>query len=464
MDEFISDPIVPDDIASYWHGAYCVYEAFLILLFTFCSGSVIDARFRYTVPVQAVDKERRHMYDENAKARRREWNRRDLLRAAVAAGVPLTGLLAEKSVLAQSALTQGIIATEPPPALIIREKMPENLEFPFYSLRSYLTTTDLFYVRSHFAVPSLDVKTWRLRVEGAVTTPLELTYDDLLKMPSVSGTATLECAGNGRVFLSPAVKGAQWELGAVSNAEWQGVPLGAILQRAGVTPGATEVILEGADSGEIKDPPKPTGAIYFARSLPLERANRPEVLLAYRMNGQELPVSHGFPLRAVVPGWYGMASVKWLTRIIVTDRPFNGFFQSVDYALWQRQNGIPTRVPITEMQVKSQIARPQVHELLNAGATYRMMGAAWTGDSEISKVEVSVDGGKSWIEARLVGKSMRYAWRFWELDWKVPAERGRYTLLSRATDARGNIQPMQRQPDSENYVINHVLPIDIDVR
>lgn len=390
-------------------------------------------------------------------------NRRAFLRNAAGAGAPLALLLHEEGAIAQ---------TTPPatqsetrlPGLIIREKMPENLEFPFSSLNSFLTPNERFYIRSHFAVPTLDKQSWRLKVEGAVRTPLELTYDDLLKMPSRTGAATLECAGNGRVFLIPAAKGAQWQLGAVSNAEWMGVPLQAVLERAGVRPGAVEVILEGADSGEIKEPPRPTGAIHFARSLPLALANRPDVLLAYRMNGEELAPSHGFPLRAVVPGWYGMASVKWLTRIIVTERPFHGYFQSVDYALWERPHDVPTRVPITEMQIKSQIARPDMHDVVAAGSTYRIYGAAWTGDADVKQVEVSVDGGKTWMETRLLGKAMRHAWRFWELNWQVPTERGSYTLLSRATDARGNVQAMQRQPDRESYLINHTLPIEVEVR
>ncbi len=386
-------------------------------------------------------------------------DRRDFLRAA-AVGLPLTALMHEEGAQGQTPAQE----SRRLPGMIIREKMPENLEFPFYTLDKPLTPNDRFYVRSHFAVPTLDATTWRLKVEGAVKTPLELTLADLMQMPSRTVPATLECAGNGRVFLSPATKGAQWELGAVSNAEWTGVSLGAVLQKAGVLPGAVEVVLEGADSGEIKDPPKPSGAIHFARSLPLAQANRPEVLLAYRMNGAELPAAHGFPLRGVVPGWYGVASVKWLTRLIVTDRPFNGHFQSVDYAIWERVNGLPTRTPITEMQVKSQIARPDMREVVAAGSVYRVYGAAWTGDSEIAQVEVSMDGGMNWQSTKLLGKSTRFTWRFWEKTWNVPTQPGRYTLMSRATDARGRTQPLLRQPDAENYLIHHSLPIDVDVR
>ncbi|MCW3100587.1 MAG: yedY [Chthonomonadaceae bacterium] len=389
-------------------------------------------------------------------------DRRGFLRAA-AVGFPLAALLPEGRAQAQTPVATGQEIRRLP-GMIIREKMPENLEFPFSTLDTFLTPNDRFYVRSHFAVPTLDATTWRLRVEGAVKTPLELTLADLMQMPSRTTPATLECAGNGRVFLSPAAKGAQWELGAVSNAEWTGVSLGAVLQRAGVLPGAVEVVLEGADSGEIKDPPKPSGPIHFARSLPLAQADRPDVLLAYHMNGAELPAAHGFPLRGVVPGWYGVASVKWLTRLIVTDHPFNGHFQSVDYAIWERNNGLPTRVPITEMQVKSQIARPDMREAVATGSVYRIYGAAWTGDSEIVKVEVSADGGMSWQPTKLLGKPTRFTWRFWEMKWNVPTAPGRYTLLSRATDGRGRIQPLQRQPDAENYLIHHSLPIDVDVR
>ena len=400
-----------------------------------------------------------------------DWQRRAFLRGA--AGAALMPLLGRWSGGRANAQTSGALPTNrlPPgentagsPGLIIREKMPENLEFPFSSLNSYITPNDRFYVRSHFAVPTIDRANWRLKVEGAVKTPLELSYDDLMRMNAQTTTATLECAGNARVFLSPAAKGAQWGLGAVSNAEWAGVPLGAVLQRAGVDPNAVEVIFEGADMGEIKDPPKPTGAIHFARSLPLSHALLPGVLLAHHMNGEPLPVSHGFPLRLVVPGWYGMASVKWLTRIIVTPQPFNGHFQSVDYATWQRPYGIPTRVALTEMQIKSEIARPDMREVIKAGSVYRVFGAAWTGDSDIARVEVSADSGSTWQNAQLTGAPARHAWRFWEYKWAVPTRAGRYTLLSRATDARGNVQSMQRQPDLENYVINYALPIDVDVK
>lgn len=350
------------------------------------------------------------------------------------------------------------------PALIPRQTSPDNLEFPFRTLDRFVTPNDLFYVRSHFPVPKLDAGGWRLKVEGAVERPLHLTYEEIRKMPGRTLTATLECAGNSRAFLVPKAKGVPWELGAVSNAEWTGVPLADLLERAGVKNGAVEVVLEGADAGTIKDDPKPAGPVHFARSLPLERARKGNVLLAHRMNQADLPAAHGFPLRAVVPGWYGMASVKWLTRIVVTERPFNGFFQSIDYSTFTRRDGLVSVLPITEMQVKAEVARPAAGEVIAAGTDYRVHGAAWSGDAAVAKVEVSADGGKTWAAARLLGQAVPHAWRLWEYRWHTPTRAGRYSLMARATDERGQTQPLKRDPDRRNYVVNHVLPVEVDVK
>ena len=349
------------------------------------------------------------------------------------------------------------------PGLIIRQRQPENLEFPFDTLDSFLTPNDRFYVRSHFAAPVLDAPNWRLRIEGAVERPVEIGYEELRQMDARTQPATLECAGNGRVFLSPVVRGVQWELGAVSTAEWTGVPLAAILERAGVRQGAVEVVLVGADSGEIRDPPRPAGAIHFARSLPVAKALSPETLLAYKMNGVDLSTSHGFPLRAVVPGWYGVASVKWLTRIIVVDKPFQGHFQTIDYAIFERRDGLPVRVPITELQTKAAIARPVTHEVIAAGSPYTISGAAWGGQSPVRRVDVSTDGGSNWAQATLNDRSHPFAWRFWSYTWRSP-EKGHAFVMARATDAAGRVQPMQRDPDRDNYMVSHVLPIEIEVR
>ncbi len=290
-------------------------------------------------------------------------------------------------------------------------------------------------------------------------------YDELLRMPSRTITMTLECAGNSRIFLSPKVGGLQWELGAVSNAEWTGVPLAAVLKRAGVRAGAMEVVLEGADNGAITKEPVSPGKIHYARSLPLAKALMPEVVLAYRMNGEPLSPAHGFPLRAIVPGWYGMASVKWLTRIVVTDTTFRGYFQTSDYSFWERRDELPVQLlPVTEVEVKAEIARPALHEIIPADTIYRVYGAAWTGESEVSVVELSTDGGARWEQAQLLGESVPYTWRFWEYYWRTPGEPGAHTVMARATDARGDVQPMQRDIHRGSYMISHVQPIDVEVR
>jgi len=345
--------------------------------------------------------------------------------------------------------------------MIIRQKEPENLEFPFDTLNSFLTPNDRFYVRNHHPVPKLDTATWKLRLEGSVTKPFEISYAELRAMPSVTIPATLECAGNSRIFLVPQTPGAQWELGAVSTAEWTGVPLRTLLDRAQVNANALEIAFEGADQGEGKNDPPPPGQIHFARSIPIEKARRPEVLLAYRMNGKDLPAAHGFPVRAIVPGYYGMASTKWLTRIQVLVEPFNSYWQTTDYGYWDRVSGTPVRRPILDMQVKSLIARPAMRETVKAGLDYKIFGSAWTGDADISRVEVSADGGKTWAGATMRDRSVRFCWRAWDFNWRAPVA-GRYTLMSRATDSSGKMQQPQHNYDYGNYVVHHTLPIDIE--
>ncbi|HEY3392747.1 MAG TPA: sulfite oxidase [Lacipirellulaceae bacterium] len=348
--------------------------------------------------------------------------------------------------------------------LVMRETEPQNLESDFSTLSSFLTPNENFYVRNHFAVPQIDSKSWRLKVEGAVAKPVQLTYDELVKLPSETRTVTLECAGNGRVFLIPKVEGAQWQLGAVGTAEWTGVPLKTILDRAGVDPRAVDVVLEGADSGEPTKPSKPAKPIKYARSVPILLARTGTILLAYKMNDEPLSSAHGFPVRAVVPGWYGMASVKWLTRIVASKEAFHGYFQTVDYAYWQHRDGLPIRVPVTDIKVKSQIARPALGEVLAKGTTYRVFGAAWSGSSAISKVEVSTDGGNHYTTAKLLGEPVEHAWRLWEFYWNVPSSAGKYMLTARATDSNGVSQPSQRDRDREVYMINHVVPVEVQVQ
>ncbi len=345
---------------------------------------------------------------------------------------------------------------------IVRSEEPLNLEMPFENLDGFITPTKSFYVRTHFPIPKIDKNRWRLRVEGEVERPFEINYGELIKLESQKIPVTLECAGNNRNFLDPKVKGVQWGLGAVGNAEWTGVPLSILLDRAGTKPSAREIILEGADRGKLEDPKSPAGEIKFSRSIPLEKAR--DVLLAYKMNDVDLPAEHGFPVRAIVPGWYAMASIKWLQRVAVTDKPFNGYYQTLDYAFWERRGGNAELVALSEMQIKAEIAEPREGETVSANSNVRVHGAAWTGNGEIAKVEISSDDGATWNEAKLLGESKPNAWRLWEFNWKTPARPGKVTLIARATDSEGRTQPMERDPDRGTYMINHLLPITVEVK
>jgi DMSO/TMAO reductase YedYZ molybdopterin-dependent catalytic subunit len=377
--------------------------------------------------------------------------RRVLLGGAVA--FPLIGVRAEPTAGADDRRSQGLIR---------RESEPRNLELPFSTLDSFLTPNERFYVRDHFAIPKLETSNWRLKVEGTVDHTFEIGYDELRRMPSRTVTAMLECAGNGRIFLVPKANGVLWESGAVSNAEWTGVPLAALLERAGIKDGAVEIVLEGADKGKIEEEPKSPGEIHFARSVPIGKALG-DVFLAYKMNGEELSPAHGYPVRAIVPGWYGMASVKWLSRVIVADRPFAGYFQTLDYSIFERSYGVPTLVPLTENAVKAQIARPARDEVVPKGKDYRVFGAAWAGESDVAKVEISTDGGKTWSAAGLLGEPVRHAWRLWEWTWRTPENRGRQSLMARATDTRGRTQPLERNVDLRTVMIHHVIPVEVEI-
>jgi DMSO/TMAO reductase YedYZ molybdopterin-dependent catalytic subunit len=340
----------------------------------------------------------------------------------------------------------------------------ENLEYPFATLNSFITPIDEFYVRNHYTYPLLEKDCWQLSVQGEVEQPYTLSFAELCQLPSRTLMATLECAGNHRTFLHPPVEGLQWAQGAVSNAEWMGVALSTVLKNAGVKPNAIEVIVEGADQGEVKTPPKPASEIHFARSLPLDHPILADTLLAYQMNGEELSVAHGYPLRLIVPSWYAMASVKWVKRLIVTSKPFHGYYQSTEYALWERIDGTPTRVPITTLQPKASIARPTVDEALPLHTPIRIHGAAWSGDAEVAKVEISTDGGQRWHLAQLLGEAMPYAWRLWAYEAPAFTRPGSYQIMAKATDSKGREQAMRRDADLENYMISHVIPIPVTVR
>jgi DMSO/TMAO reductase YedYZ molybdopterin-dependent catalytic subunit len=355
------------------------------------------------------------------------------------------------------------VASEPNVGRIIREREPLNLEYPFEQLDEFLTPNDLFYIRSHFKAPMLDRQDYRLAVYGAVERPLKISYEELLAMPSVTQAATIECAGNGRIFMVPQVKGAQWQLGAVSTANWTGVPLSALLERAGVNAEACEILFESCDRGTPKEEPIPPGDTQYSRSLAMTKAH--DVIIAYQMNGEEISRDHGFPLRVVVPGHYGMAWVKWLTGIRVLTEPFKGYWQTSDYGYWDYdENHNPLRRALGQMALKSSIARPRTREFVPAGQSYRVFGAAWGSDTVVEKVEVSTDDGKTWQSVDFLDEAQPFVWRRWEFDWKVPTETGTYTLKSRATDARGNVQPEHHDKRFGTYVIHHTFGIEVVVR
>lgn len=346
---------------------------------------------------------------------------------------------------------------------IVRSEEPLNLEMPFETVDNFITPTKSFYVRTHFPIPKIDRDAWWLHVEGEVEKPFTINYEQLLELESVTIPVTLECAGNNRNFLEPKVKGVQWGLGAVGTAEWTGVPLSVLLDRAAVKSNAHEVVLEGSDHGTLDDPKSPPGELTFSRSVPLKKAQH-DVLVAYRMNGKDLPPEHGFPVRAIVPGWYAMASIKWLQRIITTAQPFTGYYQTLDYAYWKRRGEIAELSPVAELQVKAEIVKPAQGEAVPAKSSVRIHGAAWASGSEIVRVEVSTDGGSTWNDATLLDESKPNAWRFWEFDWQTPIVPGSQTLVARATDSLGRTQPAHRDGDRGTYMINHLLPITVEVR
>jgi DMSO/TMAO reductase YedYZ molybdopterin-dependent catalytic subunit len=311
---------------------------------------------------------------------------------------------------------------------------PLNAETPHDALQENITPNNLFYVRNHFDVPDSQVETWELSVNQKVSHPQKFSLKDLKGMPSRKLTVLLECAGNGRSSLSPPIKGTAWNLGAVSQAEFYGTPLHHLLEIVRPTRDAIEVLFTGADQGLVR-----TGGITsYARSLPLEIANHPDVLLAWEMNGEPLPPNHGYPLRLVVPNWYGMASVKWLKEISLIDKPFDGFFQTGDY-IYIDAEGIPDGTPIRQMQVRSLILNP-TEGSDHSSRFIQISGIAWSGMGDIVDVSISHDDGKNWHATNLEAPNDLYGWTRWHSHLDLPHP-GQFTLLSRATDSAGNIQP-----------------------
>ena len=343
--------------------------------------------------------------------------------------------------------------------LVVHQAEALNCETPPGDLGEDLTPTVRFYRRSHFPIPVLDPAAWRLGVGGMVHRPLSLSLPELIRLPAETLAVTLECAGNGRALQRPPAPGVQWGPGAVGTAEWTGPRLADVLARAGIRPGACEVIFGGADQGQAADgSPR---SIRFERSLPVRDALESGALLAYAMNGQPLPVRHGYPLRLVVPGWYAVASVKWLTDIRVVAEPFDGFFQAVHYVYDWDRGGHGTPEPVREMQVRALITRPCAGQELPAGGVI-VRGVAWSGAAPVARVEVSVAGGP-WHKARLVGAPAAHGWQQWEFLASGLGP-GEVTVRARATDLAGRIQPDRPEWNRLGYGTNFIHEVRVLAR
>ena len=336
-----------------------------------------------------------------------------------------------------------------------------NHAMPLEALRHPLTPVGLHYLLIHFDIPAVDAASFRLEVDGLVGSPLSLSLDDLRSRPAVELPVTMECAGNGRALLEPHVVSQPWVLEAVGTASWRGTPLRGVLAEAGVLDGAVEVLFTGLDHGFEGEE-----ELDYQRSLSLMDAYRPDVLLAYEMNGQPLPQQHGFPLRLVVPGWYGMTSVKWLARITLVDRPFEGYYHVSSYRLTQSEDD--PGEPVTRMLPRALMAPPGYPEyhtrarIVPAGECL-LEGRAWSGCGEIVAVEVSTDGAETWAAADLERDlDAASAWRPWTFEWD--AEPGEAELCCRARDEAGNEQPLEPGWNAGGYCNNAVQRISVTVR
>jgi DMSO/TMAO reductase YedYZ molybdopterin-dependent catalytic subunit len=345
--------------------------------------------------------------------------------------------------------------------MIVHNDRPEDLETPLKYFDSWLTPIDSFFVRQHIPRPApIDPDAYRLTVNGMVSKQLSLTLADLKKLPQFTVPATIECTGNGRGFYSPKVPGIQWMRGGIGNAEWRGPRVGDILKQSGANSSAAYCEADGADSGLASTPD-------FIRSLPMSKAMHPATILALTMNGQPIPDIHGFPARLIVPGWDGTSSVKWVIRLTAAAQPHNGFFMNPGYrypkyALPPGSAPKPAELEVIEgMPVKSCITAPEDQAKVAAGPV-TIRGFAWAGEQAIERVEVSTDGGSRWRDAQLSNPKLPFAWRLWQAEWR-PGEPGYYTILSRATDSAGRVQPIVAAWNPSGYLYNAIDRVGVVV-
>lgn len=332
-----------------------------------------------------------------------------------------------------------------------------NRGMPLEALAYDITPSGLHYLLVHFDIPVIDAEKWHMEIGGAVGKPSLLTLNQIRDRPARTIPVTLECAGNGRASLQPRPVSNPWILEAIGTAEWTGISVASLLEEAGLDPGAVEIVFTGADhgiQGELEQD--------YARSLSVTDATNPDVMLAYEMNGRPLEPQHGYPLRLVVPGWYGMASVKWLTRIEAVTQPFDGYQMSGSYR-YSRDADDPGD-PVTRMRVRSLMIPPGFPDFparqrtLPAGPT-TIRGRAWGGTAAITQVEFAIDG--SWSDAQLDAPIGDHAWRAWSYEWE--ADPGEHVLACRATDASGDVQPDEPRWNFGGYANNSVHQVPVTV-
>jgi sulfane dehydrogenase subunit SoxC len=334
-----------------------------------------------------------------------------------------------------------------------------NHGMPLEALRYDVTPAGLHYLLIHYDIPDTDAATHVLDVDGAVGTALRLDLAGLRARPRVTRRVTLECAGNGRALLEPRPVSQPWLVEAVGTAEWTGTPLAPLLREAGVGEGAVDAVFTGADHGIERGVEQD-----YQRALPIAEALRDEPLLAYEMNGAPLLPQHGAPLRLIVPGWYGMAHVKWLRRITIVDKPFEGYQNAVAYRL--RQHPDEPGVPVTRIEPRALVRPPGFPDFMSRVRVVRpglvvLDGRAWSGHGPVERVEVTTDGGATWAEAVLGPGGDGFAWRRWEFAWT--ATPGRHTLSARATDASGRTQPDRPPWNRGGFANNLVQRVEVAV-
>ncbi|MEV4813934.1 sulfite oxidase [Micromonospora avicenniae] len=335
-----------------------------------------------------------------------------------------------------------------------------NHGIPLEALRYDVTPAGLHYLLIHYDIPELDPATHALTVDGAVGRPLTLTLAELRERPRVTRRVTLECAGNGRALLEPRPVSQPWLVEAVGNAEWTGTPLAPLLREAGVSADAVDVVFTGADHGIERGVEQD-----FQRALPVTDALREEVLLAYEMNGAPLLPQHGAPLRLIVPGWYGMAHVKWLRSISVVTEPFQGYQNAQAYRL--RQNPDDPGAPVTRIEPRALVRPPGFPDFMSRTRVVRpgrctVDGRAWSGHAPVVSVEVSTDAGATWAPATLdESTDGDFAWRRWHYEWSP--QPGRYVLSARATDASGRTQPVEQPWNRGGFANNMVQRVEVAV-